>query len=131
MKEATEQIVAEEPKKSKKGTAAKTEVEGAAKVKTTRTHAPRVSKDAKFRLLHGVDPKEFKNQRGIVLTALAGLGHGHFTVEQVASKTEGLVSKTPVEASTRYHLLALAKDGKVELLEPTPVVKDETIEVAA
>lgn len=125
MKEATEQIVAEKPKtngKTKEGTkGATTTVDASAK-------APRVPKQAgiKYRIRGGVDPAKFRGQRQIVVRALQGLqgdGNGSFTLEQIAAKCDGLISKTPVEASAKYHLAGLVKNGEVEevpVAPPTP-----------
>jgi hypothetical protein len=119
-----EAVVADKPK-TKKGT--KTEVEGAEpKEKKTRS-APK-SKTGTFRLISGVDPTAFRGQRQIVVKALISLGEGSFTAADIAAKTEGLVSKTPIEASTLYHLRGLVDDGKAEF---TPSAEPVVEKVAA
>jgi len=128
MKEATEQkvpVVAETPKtngKVKEGTkVATTSVDGA----TAEPKAPRVPKQTNIRysIRAGVDAAKFRGQRQIVVKALQGLqgeGDGKFSLEQIAAKCEGLVSKTPVEASAKYHLDGLAKSGEVVVFTEAP-----------
>ena len=119
MKEAIETVVAETPKKIKKGT----KVEGAESVEgEVKQRGPRVTDSTTYRLLSGVDETAFRGQRQIVVKALKSLGEGSFTADQIAEKCEGLVSKTPVAASAKYHLKGLAEEGKVEAVTPIAVV---------
>jgi hypothetical protein len=121
MKEATEAVAVEKPKsKSKVGT----QVEGAEPT-AMKARGPRTTEDSKFRILDGVDAGKFRGQRQIVVKAIQSLGEGHHTIAQIAAKSEGLVSKTPVEASVKYHLNGLVQDGHVEATHPEPVVKEK------
>ena len=118
MKEATvvDNVVAEKPKATKTKNGDKVEkVEGA--VKTPK--APKATTITKYRVLDGVDASKFRGQRQIVVKALQSLGTGFFTVAEIAAKCDGLVSKTPVEASAKYHLNGLVTDKEVEAIEET------------
>jgi hypothetical protein len=118
MKEATvaETAVAEAPK-TKKGTKAETTTVEGAEPKTRKAAQP---KNGLYRLIHGVSSADFRGQRQIVVKALESLGAGHHPVEKIVEKSDGLVSKTPVEASVKYHLRGLLEDGKVEEIVPAP-----------
>jgi hypothetical protein len=129
MKEATEKVVAEEPKKgkTKQGDKPETAVDGAQKKERT----PRTPANVQYRILAGVDAAKFRGQRQIVVKALQSLGDGSFTAEQIAAKCEGLVSKTPVIASATYHLKGLVADKEVEQIVPAAPAAAETEDKAA
>jgi len=120
MKEATvtENIVAEKPKskKHKEGTPDPA-------VKQAKAVTKAIAKGSKYRILDGVDAGKYRGQRSIVVKALQSLGDGFFTLEEIASKCDGLVSKTPVEASAKYHLKGLQEEGAVEIQEAPKAVK--------
>ena len=103
------EVKAEKPKD-----AATTTVEGA-----TKTPKLRVVKNVKFRLLGGVDPAKFKGQRQIIVNSMLDLGEGEHSVENIAKKAgeKGLQSKTPLEASAKFHLKGLAAEGAVQIVE--------------
>lgn len=83
--------------------------------------APAAQVTRRFRLLDGVEAKDFKGQRQIVVNTLlklaAGPGDGSSTVEEIVANAEGLVSKTPLEASVKFHLAGLIKDKQVTVVE--------------
>lgn len=112
------EVVAEEPK-TKIGDKADTVVDAAAKEKKPRVQKAKVST---YRILDGVDVTKFNGQRKQVVTALQKLSTDNpdasFSVDEIVASTEGLVSKTPVEASVLYHLKGLAADKHVEVTEP-------------
>ena len=132
MKESTENtVVAEKPKttKHKEGNAAAgaSPVEGATKTKT-----PRVPKNSKYRILNGVDAAKFRGQRQIVVKALQSLGEGFHSVDAIAAKCDGLVSKADVAASAAWHLKGLAANLEVEVeAPPAPVKAEKTAEAVA
>ena len=121
-------VEVEQPKEKvgdKTEAASKTEIDGAKKER-----APRTPKNTKYRILDGVDASKFAGQRGHVIRALQGLSQKHgadayHTAEEVASATEGLVSRTPVVDSVTYHLKGMAKDGQVAVFTPEPEKKEE------
>lgn len=137
MKEATTAVTAEQPKKPtiKEGTkpaGSVTAVDGAA----GEAKAPRVitKTNSRYRILAGVDASKFRGQRNIVVKALQGLqgeGTGAFTLEQIAAKCDGLQSRTPVEASAKYHLTAMVKNGEVELIPEVPAPVPATTDAPA
>jgi hypothetical protein len=109
---------------------AKTTVDGTATEKGPR--APRAPKNVTYRILDGVDAAKFSGQKGHVIRAMQKLSetHGadkHFTVEEIAKHADGLVSKTPIEASVNFHLKSLVKDGQVSVKSPEPPAKVEKI----
>jgi hypothetical protein len=127
MKEATE-VVAEQPKKTKTGTRAD------AAPKQEKPKASRVAKvtgTETYRILDGVDATKFRGQRQIVVKALQGLGDGAFSIDQIAAKCDGLVSKTPVEASVKYHLNGMITDGQVTKTLVPPAEPEVSQEAAA
>lgn len=131
MKEAVETVVAEKPKsgKVKEGTKPETAVDGAA---VEKKKSVKLASNTKYRILSGVDAAKFRGQRQIVVKALQSLGEGFFTLEQIAAKCDGLISKTPVEASAKYHLGGLVADKEVETLTEAPAAATETaVEKAA
>lgn len=116
-----DKVEAEKPK-----AAATTAVDAPAKDRKPR----QTVKDSTYRILDGVDGSKFNGQKGAVIKALQKLSkeHGpdaHFSVAQVAAATEGLVSRTPVEASVGYHLKGMVSKGEVAVKNPEPVAKAE------
>lgn len=107
--------------------AVNTSVDSPAKEKTPRVITPR---NVKYRILDGVDASKFAGQRGHVIRSLQKLSATHgsdaaFTVEQIVSHVEGLVSRTPIEASVKFHLAGMVKDGQVQQIVPEPVVTEK------
>ena len=111
---ATE-IATEKPKKTKTKVGDKAE---ATTVVEKREKAVRTPRNITYRILNGVDVTKFSGQRAAVVRALQKLDSENsgtpVTVDQIVANVEGLVSKTPVEASVRYHLAGLVKDQQVE-----------------
>jgi hypothetical protein len=124
-------VVAEQPKsktgdKVEKAETPKTTVDAPAKERKPRNSV----KSGSFRILDGVDAAAHAGQRGHVIRALQKLAQTkgadkHFTLEEIVANTEGLVSRTPVEASVSYHLKGLADDGKVSVQMPEAPAKAE------
>lgn len=129
-------VVAEQPR-TKTGDKvetpkAETKVDAPAKERKPRNSV----KSGSFRILDGVDAAQHNGQRGHVIRALQKLAKEkgadkHFTLEEIVANTEGLVSRTPVEASVSYHLKGLADDGKVSVNLPEAPAKAEKAEKAA
>jgi hypothetical protein len=105
--------VAAEAPKTKIGDKVETAVD--AKEKTPRVRTP---KTAKYRILDGVDVSKFAGQRKQVVIAMQKLDSENpgasYSLDEIVSNVEGLVSKTPVEASVKYHLNGLVNDKQVE-----------------
>ena len=84
---------------------------------------PKAPTTRRYRLLDGVDVKSFKGQRAVVANALQelsaqGVGDGTFTVEQIVAQCgDKLVSKTPLEASAKFHLNGMIKDKQVTVVD--------------
>jgi len=127
-------VAVEEQPKQKTGDKVETEKPKAA---TTTVDAPAKEKKEKapkgtstYRILDGVDASKFNGQRQCVVKALQKLAGEQgfdksFTVEEIVKNTEGLVSKTPVEASVTYHLKGLK--GNQQVVETvTPVAAPAT-----
>ena len=86
----------------------------------------------KFRILDGVDSNKFRGQRKLIVVALQKLNVNNestkadgFTLEQITAEVEKgeekLISKTPVEASIKFHLNGMLKDKEVdEVNAPAP-----------
>lgn len=118
-----EQVEVEQPKE-KAGDKVETAVDGVKKER-----APRAPKNVLYRVLDGVDASKFIGQRGHVIRALQKLAEDNseafHSVEHIAAKTEGLVSRTPIIDSVTYHLKGLAKDGQVVTSVPASETKKE------
>jgi hypothetical protein len=105
----------QEAPKTKVGDKPVTAVDG----KEAKERKPRASKVSSqtFRILDGVDATKFAGQRGHVIRAMQKLDSTNpgamWTLKDIVDNTEGLVSKTPVEASVSYHLKGLVADGQV------------------
>jgi hypothetical protein len=121
----SETAVAEQPKKSKKGNKDNTTVETA---KVPREGAKAVGKASTFRILDGVDAAKFRGQRQHVVNALKKLGEGNpnasFTIAQIAENCNDLVTKTPIDASIKYHLGFLVKDKEVQEIGAEPAAPE-------
>jgi hypothetical protein len=122
-----DKVEAEQPK------AATTKIDGAA----AKERKPRVTaKNATYRILSEVDAAKYNGQRGHVIRALQKLAKQHgpdkyFTVDEVASATENLVSRTPVEASVAYHLKGMTGNEVSAKLPEPPAKKEEKKEETA
>lgn len=104
-----DKVEAEAPK-----AASTTVVDGAPKEK--KVAAPKGI--STYRIFDGVDASKFNGQRQCVVKSLQKLATEQgsdksFTVEEIVKNTEGLVSKTPVEASVTYHLKGLKGNSQV------------------
>ena len=113
----TTAVVAEEPKK-KEGTKPPTTTVDESQKKAPRTVARQENR--LYRILDGVDASKFSGQRLAVVKALQKIaterGPEHKSaLEYIVANTEGLVSKTPIEASVAYHLKGLVDNGQVEM----------------
>ena len=101
-----------------------TTVDGEAKAKRTAIPKDRST----YRILSGVDESKFNGQRQSVVKALQKLAAAEgedksFSLESIVANVEGLVSKTPIEASVLYHLKGLVANAQVEV---TVASKPET-----
>ena len=92
------------------------------------TPAPKVEKVAviptikQYRLLDGVDVGKFRGQRAIIVKGMQKLASERgpddsFTVADIVAYAEGLISKTPLEASVKFHLNGLVKDKAATFIE--------------
>jgi hypothetical protein len=110
--------VAAEMPKTKIGDKPETTVDSKVKV-------ARATKASRYRILDGVDISKFSGQRKLVVAALQKLDSQNpgasWPVDEIVNNVEGLVSKTPVEASVKYHLNGLASDMQVEATSDAPV----------
>ncbi len=106
---------------------ASTTVDSEAKAKRTAIPKDRST----YRILSGVDASKFNGQRQSVVKALQKLAAAEgedksFSLESIVANVEGLVSKTPVEASVLYHLKGLVGNAQVEVtVVPKPEAKKE------
>lgn len=126
--EVAQEVASEQPK-TKVGDKVETVVDGKSKA----VRAPKVTT---YRILDGVDAAKFSGQRKAVVLALQKLDAMNpgnaYSLEEIVQNVEGLVSKTPVEASVKYHLLGLVKDKQVEGSVPaTPAATEKPATAAA
>ena len=117
-------VEAEEPKTTVDGEPAEaTEKVGKA------TKAPKEVKipmNIQYRILDGVDVTKFNGQRACVVKGMQKLlaergPDDSFTIPEIVAASEGLQSKTPLEASAKFHVMGLIKDGAVAKVEVAPL----------
>ena len=111
-------VEAEEPKTTVDAPASTTK-EDKPKEDKPKAVAPTVRQ---YRLLDGVDASKFRGQRETIVKGMQKLAtergpDDSFTVADIVAYSEGLVSKTPLEASVKFHLNGLLKDKAVQLIE--------------
>jgi hypothetical protein len=110
----------------------KTTVDGETAEVGANTKAPKAPKEVKipvniqYRILDGVDVTKFNGQRACVVKGMQKLlaergPDDSFTIPEIVAASEGLQSKTPLEASAKFHVMGLIKDGAVAKVEVAPL----------
>ena len=118
--------VAEEPKAEQPKTTVDTK-EGSTEAKPAKV--VKVKPNVRYRLLDGVEEKDFKGQRQVIVRSMKKLSEGPgdktHTFNDIVAKSieEGLSSKTPLEDSTRFHLAGLVKNKQVMTVEVPGTIK--------
>jgi hypothetical protein len=112
---SAEEIQAEQPKE-KIGDKPQTVVD--AKEKKPRLQMPRGIQV--FRVKDGVDANKYPGQRGHVIRALQKLANekgkdAYFTLEDIDSNTEGLVTRVDHKASVLWHLKGLVATQQADV----------------
>jgi hypothetical protein len=114
-------VETEEPKTTVDGETAEATVTKEKKVKEVK-----VPVNIQYRILDGVDAMKFNGQRACVVKGMQKLlaergPDDSFTIPEIVAASEGLQSKTPLEASAKFHVMGLIKDGAVAKVEVAPL----------